>query len=216
MISTLKELMNKSILALLVASAMASQASASVVFADRTSWSAAVAVTNTVGYEGIARDDWFVELPDNHLTIEGVTVKGQIGSLFVIGKDYAESGGTFCLGTGACLFTYGPSLDASVQVATNAFAFDLRGYFEGSTDFTVEFADGESFSVTAANPGGAFFGVALDNAVSSFKIRTNSEFMEIDNVAYGAAATVPEPTGLALVSLALAGLALSSRRRSAV
>lgn len=208
--------MKQTLIALLLAGFATSQASAALVFSDRGSWNAAVSLASTVGFEGISGDNTYVAVGGNP-TIEGVTfLAGSTNFFAVIGKDYAEGGGTFCMGTGACLFTYNPGLDASVGTASNAFAFDLRGYLEGSTDFSIEFDNGDVFSLTAVNPGGSFFGVVLDQDASSFKIRTASAYTQIDNISYGSASAVPEPTGLALVGLALSGLVLTRRRGSAV
>lgn len=204
--------MIKLVLAACVLACISIHAQASTVYSSRGAWTSAVSGTSTVDFEGIAPDSSYAPQGTSP-TIGGVTFQSSAGLAIVIGKDYAETDGTFCLGT-ACLFTYNPGYsNISIPGTADAFAFDFRGYLETSTSIDIQFAGGETFSITANNPDGAFFGVVLDSGVSSFSIVTQSEYLIIDDLSFGTRSNVPEPGSVALLGLALVGLAQSTRRR---
>jgi len=206
--------MKKALFALCL-TAVAAQASASLVFSDRNTWVAAVTGMKTVNFEGLTSANSVVSEGASK-TIDNVAFTSPSGSMYVIGQNYAESGGTFGFGTGATLFSYAPGVHGTLPDASNAFAINLRGYLESTTQFTLLFSDGESFNISANNPSGAFFGAILNNAITGFTVQTSSRFLAIDNVSFAnanATSRVPEPSALALVAVALAGLTLAGRRR---
>lgn len=203
--------MKNKLLALLLVAA-ATHASASVVFTDRAAWTSSANVTQTIGFEGMAPDNSYA-YQGAAVTVDGVGFSGNSG-LYAVGGSYAEGGGTFGVGTGVILFSYSTGIQGVLPAAYSAFGVDVRGYDESSTAFSITFSDGESFNVTANNPGGVFFGALLDNAVTGFSIVPTGSYVAIDNVAFGDTGNnVPEPASLALVGLGLAGLAVSRRRK---
>jgi PEP-CTERM motif len=112
------------------------------------------------------------------------------------------------------LLLFGGTATFSFSAGTEAFGAYLTGVQNGGE--TITFSDGTSESVSIPNPGfsgGTAFVGFMDagKSIASVTINVNNDIVGVDDVRY-IASSVPEPTSLALLGGALAGLALARRR----
>ena len=152
------------------------------------------------------------------------------GDLFVTAPAYAPT--TYQYGTEDVLVAaYDPSGTTKLSIAlptdTLAIGFDL-GDVDETVPFTVNLADGQSFSVQGGNPSGGFkYAGFVSNgpAITSltvFEPNGTEGAPSYDNVTYGVGTPGPSPTpepsgfvGLGIGLLGLGALAVKARRRVA-
>jgi hypothetical protein len=93
------------------------------------------------------------------------------------------------------------------NVAINAFGLDFGHYSSSNAAVTL---NGEPYART----GGGFFGIIdTDNTFTTVTYDTNGSGSLFDNVTYGVSgAEVPEPSSLALLAIAMAGMGARRRR----
>jgi PEP-CTERM motif len=113
------------------------------------------------------------------------------------------------------LLLFGGTATFSFGAGTEAFGAYLTGVQNGGE--TINFSDGTSESVAIPNPGfsgGTAFVGFMDagKSIASITINVNNDIVGVDDVRY-IASSVPEPASLALLGGALAGLALTRRRK---
>ena len=113
------------------------------------------------------------------------------------------------------LLLFGGTATFSFNGGTDAFGAYLSGVQNAGE--TITFSDGTSQSVNIPNPGfdgGTTFVGFTDaaNSIASITINVNNDIVGVDDVRY-VTDSVPEPASLALLGGALAGFALSRRRK---
>ena len=186
-------------------------ANADLIYTDWASWTAATSSITTLDFEGMRPEFSSGIGLGTSTTIGGVTFES--GNMYVLSESYEENGERFCLDTGDCLLGFRPGLTV-LHGATTSLAFDVRGYNEESSIFSMLLSDGQIFDFAVANPVGGFWGITTDVPITSILIGTRSlEYVAIDNFSFGTATSVPEPSTLALLSIGLFGMAVARRRR---
>src|SRR6266436_3870836 len=113
------------------------------------------------------------------------------------------------------LLLFGGTATFSFSGGADAFGAYLSGVQNAGE--TITFSDGTSQSVDISNPGfdggTAFVGFTdAGKTIASITINVNNDIVGVDDVRY-LTDPVPEPTSLALLGGALAGLALTRRRK---
>lgn len=180
-------------------------------YGDRATWESNTTSITNIDFEGYVSSDYEVYSGSD----AGVTFTGP-NSIFVVDETYAESGGLFSLGTGDVIFSYANGIEATLPSNITSIGVDLGGYSEPLTTFDITLSTGEIFSSTFSNPSGGFWGITTDVAIASILFDPTSSFIIMDNFSFGdSSVSVPEPASLALLSLGLAGLGFSRKKKAA-
>lgn len=117
-------------------------------------------------------------------------------------------------GTGNQLHAeYSQALTITFDSAITALAFDLSSIFSRSGSVQVGFSNGDSATAILGDPY-AFNGFVSSSAFNYIVINgISGDYLMIDNVRFGSN-DVPEPGSLALLGLAIAGLAAAKRKHA--
>lgn len=114
----------------------------------------------------------------------------------------------------------------SFDAPTNAFGVDVYQNFGGGNQsgssisvtvnlYNLSSALIDSSLITVPSGSNGFFGVYSASGISYLTIDNADSFDVIDNVEFGTAPAIPEPSTYALMALGLAGIAGVARRRQA-
>jgi len=161
--------------------------------------------------------DFESPLPAN-LTITGGTTTNTSGCGALCGFNTTAGGSYFrSVGGGQVTFTFANPVDA--------FGFFVNGLQTNLVpQQTITYVDGSSVSQTinlpsAINGGGAFIGfIDAGQFIASITFNATNDFLAFDDLLFGRdrnpnPVDLPEPTSLALIGLAFAGLATARRRK---
>lgn len=203
--------------AILAVGPLAAQASV-FTYSDRASFDAAAGSTTLIDFDWSAAQAVYYR---STLTVGDVTFTQADNKLYVFGPtNYSTTGTTRYLNNNAG--QYNPVV---VDFASGVYAVGLdiawlSSHWGNATgSMTFELSNGDSFSSSVVGPlyntatSMGFVGFISDIAFSSFKIIDPSNSVMIDNFAYTATPSVPEPATLTLIAASLLGVAVSRRRR---
>jgi hypothetical protein len=181
-----------------------------ILFSDRASWSAAISGVTTIDFEGV---------PPGAATLVGPTYATE-GAVFTVAN------GALYLADPACCLPYATTdvlSNQGVELANLLIRFP-SGTSGVALDFNVDFTRDVRYTLTsggsqesgiihpAIRPNLAFFGLTSTAGIEGLRLETvvpGVGFLNVDNVAFGAAtpAPVPEPASLGLVAAGLGAAA---------
>jgi len=182
------------------------QAGATVIYSDQASWQNDTTNIELIDFNGFSSSELIVTptytigsatfSSPNHLTI-----------VENLGYDsaYLTSGYLEWQGTEPTMLTV--TFDSYID----SLSFDFGKFYGGVDTFSIVI-DSNTYTATTNLNDYAFWGIQTDTGFNSFTI-SSSNFPIIDNLAFGDSVSVPEPASLALLSLGLAGIGFSRKKK---
>ncbi len=175
---------------------------------------AALGIENTITFESSPLGTFTSLTPASGVTLTGANVNNNDQSVVdTTACTNALCGYNTTPGGSKFLQLFGGTATFSFAEGTDAFGAYLTGVQNLSE--TITFSDGTNQSVDIPNPGfqggTTFVGFTdADKSIASITINVNNDIVGVDDVRYETG-RVPEPTSLALLGGALAGLGLMRR-----
>jgi hypothetical protein len=213
------------VLAALVAGASTGASASLTLYTDRAAFQAALTGGfSTENFNGVVGEPSFQTAPlaVGSLTLQGAGANQQdrnfIDQAPALFPEFNVDGSAF-----AHLLVNSSQGGSSVTIGFASSVFGFGADFAGMQDglLRTELMVGSDVftpAITATNTI-RFLGFISDTAFSTVTLRSasanNGDGFGVDNVTFGNVETVPEPTGLALVVTALAGLGWATRRSKA-
>lgn len=196
-------------LVILVASVHAHAATVTL-FTDRAAFIAASTNLQNITFEGIAPMN-SVSSPLASLTLLGVTFSDSPNNVFVVDAGFFAP--TFNFGSGASL-SGGFGVTAVLPPGITAVGSDIMTALVNGP-FQIVLSTGETFLVpTGSNGVRNFAGFISDAEISSIRFNRTIGSPLFDNFVFGqAAAAIPEPTTILLLSTGIATLTLRERKK---
>src|SRR6266478_7443476 len=184
---------------------------------------AGLGIENTITFESSPLGTFSSLTPALGISLTGSNVNGNNQSIVNTTSDInitppctnASCGYNTTPGGSKFLLLFGGTATFSFSAGTDAFGAYLTGVQNGGE--TISFSDGTSESVAIPSPGfdggTTFVGFTdADKSIASITINVNNDIVGVDDVHY-ITDPVPEPASLALLGGALAGLAVTRRRK---
>lgn len=212
----------------------ASPAALADFFYDRTVFATAAPSLTTQNFDSLVGTP---EFPNNYHSGEGTASTTSAG-LTVAGVNYLGNSAfgveTYIVAPSVDLGNYslngtfalvGGRWTTSITFATATTAFGadlgLSHNATGALTLTITLASGE-VKITTLNLASRsqFFGVIESSGITKIEAKSSNlaqfaPYTLIDNVSINSPTTIPEPSSVALASIAMAGLLVASRRRKA-
>ncbi|MCU0648588.1 MAG: PEP-CTERM sorting domain-containing protein [Gemmatimonadaceae bacterium] len=181
--------------------------------ASRTLWQGdatarGVASLQTQGFETIA--------DGNPLTFGGVTMQLQSSSGGFSGLSNNDLITTEGIRVMSFVTTGATFVDFTFAQAINAFGVDITSidFTSTSGSFEDNLGNTRNLGFAPVFAGASFFGVTNAQAFTSVRLSfTGSEILNFDNLQWGRATVIPEPSTVALFATGLIGLLGATRRR---
>ncbi len=184
---------------------------------------AGLGIENTITFESFPLGTFSSLTPALGISLTGGNVNGNDQSIVNTTSDInitppctnASCGYNTTPGGSKFLLLFGGTVTFSFSAGTDAFGAYLTGV--QNVGETITFSDGTSQTADIPNPGfdggTIFVGFTdADKSIASITINVNNDIVGVDDVRY-VTDRVPEPASLALLGGALAGLALTRRRK---
>jgi hypothetical protein len=186
-----------------------------VTYTDPTAWQAATSTSTMINFSGLVPDNSFALVPvPPGLTLDGVTFTVDRlvsdAQLFEVGNDTAGYFIPLLSSQTEDVFKYPANFEILLPADVTAVAWD----YTAAVPDKISFSTGDTLSVSSQ----PFFGVTSTQPIASFEITGPfaSLVMNLDDLRFGTAASVPEPTSLVLfgTGLLLVGICRITCRRA--
>lgn len=184
------------------------QAAAIAIYTDRTSWENDTNVSQLLDFNGFSSTELIVT--PTH-TIDGVTFSSP--NHLTIVEDLSYDAAYLTSGYLEWQGVEPTTLTVTLSSFVDSLSFDFGKFYGGVDAFSIDIG-GNLYAANTALDSYSFWGIQTDAAFNTFTI-SSSNFPIIDNLSFGDAASVPEPGTLMLLSLGLAGIGFSRKKKAA-